>query len=478
MSKIFIGREKEIEVLNDAFNSNEGELVAVIGRRRVGKTFLIKTIYEEHICFEMTGLQYGDYEEQLEEFVFQLNLAANPDTPYERPESWLKAFHMLILWLNKTKTDQRRVLFFDELPWLGTPRSRFLIGFGMFWNTWAAWNNVVVVICGSAASWMIEKVINDRGGLHNRVTKRIFLKPFTLPETEAYLKSKRLNLERYHIVQIYMSMGGIPHYLKEIKTGWTATQAIDNICFSETGLLKSEFSKLYQALFEHPEAHEAVVRALASSHQGITRSEVAKRSGLSPNGQLTKTLTELEQSSFIKSYHPFGKRKKEKLFRLTDEYSLFYLRFIENQIHEEEEVWQRLSQTQTYKIWTGYAYENIWLKHIPQIKKALGISGMYSQSSSFYLKPTDEEKGLQIDLLLDRNDHAINLFEIKFYNDEYVMNEADTKSLRERRGIFQRSTKTKKQIFWSLITTFGLKLNKHGLGAFQHVLTLDDLFLP
>jgi len=205
--------------------------------------------------------------------------------------------------------------------------------------------------------------------------------------------------------------------------------------------------------------------------------EVAKRSSLSPNGQLTKTLTELEQSSFIKSYHPFGKKKKDKLFRLTDEYSLFYLRFMENQIHEEEGVWQRLSQTQTYKIWTGYAYENVWLKHIPQIKKALGISGMYSQSSSFYLKPTEEEKGLQIDLLLDRNDGAINLFEIKFYNEEYVMNEADAKSLRERRGTFQRSTKTRKQIFWSLITTFGLKLNKHGLGEFQHVLTLDNLFV-
>jgi len=477
MSKIFIGREKEIEVLNDAFNSNEGELVWVTGRIRVGKTFLIKEIYGEHICFEITGLKDKNLKEQLAHFNRILNQSQSLKT-YPMPKGWIDAFHNLRDWLENTKTDQRRVLFFDELPWIATPRSRFLTWFGLFWNTWGAWNNVVVVISGSASFWMREKILNDRGGLHNRATKRIYMKPFTLPETETYLKSKDLNLTRYHIVQIYMAMGGIPHYLKEIKTGWTATQAIDNICFSETGLLKSEFSKLYQALFEHPEAHEAVVRALASSHQGITRSEVAKRSGLSPNGQLTKTLTELEQSSFIKSYHPFGKRKKEKLFRLTDEYSLFYLRFIENQIHEEEEVWQRLSQTQTYKIWTGYAYENIWLKHIPQIKKALGISGMYSQSSSFYLKPTDEEKGLQIDLLLDRNDHAINLFEIKFYNDEYVMNEADTKSLRERRGIFQRSTKTKKQIFWSLITTFGLKLNKHGLGAFQHVLTLDDLFLP
>lgn len=478
MQDILIGRKKEQAVLKEVLKGERAELISVIGRRRVGKTFLVHTIYKEYICFEFAGVQNAEKEEQLENFWLRLNLTAkNKDEPYPQSNSWLKAFYQLIGYLETLNTNGRKkVVFFDELPWLDNHKSGFLNAFSVFWNSWASLNGIIVVICGSAASWMIQKVVNHKGGLHNRITKRIHLKPFTLTETAEYLKNNQIYLDKYQIVQIYMAMGGIPHYLKEIKSGQSAIQTIQEVCFSETGILQNEFSRLYTALFDNAERHIAIIRALASKHKGIVRKELVTISKLSSGGTFSTTLQELEQSGFISSYYPLENKKKEMLYRLTDEYSLFYLQFIENKRVGREDVWLRFSQTQKYKSWSGYAYENICLKHITQIKKALGISGIYSMTSSFYKKGDQTEKGTQIDLLIDRNDHVINLCEIKFYNTIYSIDKAYAITLREKMRIFQESTKTKKQLFWTIITTFGLKHNINSLGLIQHVLTLDDLF--
>ena len=271
-------------------------------------------------------------------------------------------------------------------------------------------------------------------------------------------------------------MGGIPHYLKEVESGKSATQNIDDICFSETGLLKHEFTNLYEALFDHADHHMTVVRTLAKHKMGMTRSNLIKSAKLSNGGTVTKVLDELQQSGFIDNYLPFGKKSKDKMYRLTDEYSLFYLQFIEKNIHEKGEVWKRLSQTQKYKIWCGYAFENICLKHITDIKKALNIGGVYSTSSSFYKKGTKKTTGTQIDLILDRNDQIINIFEIKFYNKEFTISKAYAKTLNEKLAIFQESSKTRKHLFLTLITTFGLEHNEHSLGLVEQVLVIDDLF--
>lgn len=476
MNHLLIGRKKEQEVLRLALESDEAELISIIGRRRVGKTFLVRSVYQNILSFEFAGIQNGTRKEQLQNFTLRLNRTAKNKFTFKKPNNWLEAFYTLIDYLESTDSTHRKVVFFDELPWLATRKSGFLNAFGVFWNSWASINNVVVVICGSAASWMIKNVVNSRGGLYNRITKRIHLKPFNLLETTLYLKSKNVYLDHYQIVQLYMALGGIPHYLKEVKAGWSATQAIESICFSETGVLRNEFLNLYPALFEEADNHIAIIRALASKHQGMVRNEIIKTAALPNGGNVTKTLEELEQSGFIASFYPFNKKKKEKLFRLTDEYSLFYLQFIEDKIHEGAGIWQRLSQTQAYKTWTGYAYENICFKHIPQIKKALGISGVYALSSTFYKKGTKSEKGTQIDLLIDRNDHVINLFEIKFYNVSFSIDKSYAKILRQKLGVFQETTKTPKQLFWTMITTFGLKHNEHSLGLIQQVLTLENLF--
>ena len=476
MENILIGRSKEQEVLLKALHSRNPEMVAVIGRRRVGKTFLIRSVYAGQMAFEISGIQDATLREQLKNFKYQLQNTFGTVAPAEKPASWLDAFQQLITCLEPKIGPEKLVVFFDELPWLATRRSDFLKGLSFFWNSWASQKNIVVVICGSSASWMIQKVVEHRGGLHNRLTKRIHLLPFNLCETEAFLKSLNLKFDRYQIVQLYMAMGGIPHYLNEIEGGLSAAQNIERICFSPSGLLNNEFSRLYPALFDNADHHIAVIKALAEKWQGLTRTEIIAQSKLADGGGLTRCLDELIASGFISSYFPFGKKKKEMLYRLTDEYSLFYLQFIENKAYKGTDVWQELSQTQHYKSWSGYAFESLCLKHIPQIKKALGISGVYTETSSFYQKGTEQNPGVQIELLIDRKDNVINVFELKFYTGLLSINKAYAENLREKMTIFRELTQTRKQLFLNLLTTFGLKPNEHSIGLIDKDLTMEVLF--
>lgn len=477
MKQILVGREQERAVLEKAFQSNEPEMVAVIGRRRVGKTFLVRLTYGERIDFEITGIQNGSTKEQLQHFADRLNYYAQPILPFAAPRNWQEAFQMLTLYLEKQHDGKKAVIFLDEFPWLaGGRKSDFLKAFGLFWNSWASQNNIVVVICGSAASWMIANVVRNKGGLHNRITRRVYLQPFNLFETEQFLKTRAVNLDRYQILQIYMAMGGIPHYLKEVETGKTATQNIDQICFSPQGLLREEFLQLYPALFDNADNHIRIIRGLASTWQGMTRSDILSETGLPDGGNVSRTLEELVHSGFISAAYAFGKKKKELRYRLTDEYSLFYLKFIEEKRSEGSGAWERLAPTQLWKSWSGYAFESLCLKHVPAIKKALGISGVYTEASAFYLKHSEFGRGIQIDLLIDRNDHAINIFEIKFYQSPFVLKKEQADDIRLKTAIFKTATATNKQIFFTLLTTFPLQPNEHSLGLIDRALDMNCLF--
>ncbi len=476
METPLIGRKQEQAILREAFNAKEAEMVAVFGRRRVGKTYLVRSVFENQIDLEFTGVQNAPIQEQLKTFFFFIKQYANPSTALKQPKTWLDAFLQLITVLETKKPfEKRKIIFFDELPWLATHRSGFLRAFGFFWNNWASKNNILIIICGSAASWMIQKVVKDKGGLHNRITKRIYLKPFSLTETETYFESRNVKLNRYQTVLIYMVMGGIPHYLKEVKKGRSAIQNMEAICFLDGGLLTNEFENLYPALFKNADNHIEVIRALATKWKGLTRSEIIKITKLSNGGGLTKVLNELNHSGFISAYYPFGKRKKDMLYRLTDEYSLFYINFIEKQKRNIEGLWQALSQTQKFKSWSGYAFESLCLKHISQIKEALRIGGIYAEPSSFIFKGDDTYEGTQIDLLIDRNDQVINLCEIKFYSEEFTITKAYAKQLRNKKSIFKGVSQTKKHIFLTMITTFGLKENQYSQ-EIDNSLTMDVLF--
>lgn len=471
-----IGRKAEIETLKTVYDSEQPEFVAVVGRRRVGKTFLIKQTYRDSIDFELTGLQHSSRTEQLQNFLFAFRNTF-PDYEYdEKPTSWLEAFFLLSNALKDLGKEEKMVVFLDEIPWLGTRRSGFLTGLGWFWNSWAVNQNIVLVICGSAASWMIDKVINDRGGLHNRVTQLMYLFPFSLAETEAFLKQHSIKLNRYQIAQIYLSMGGIPMYLNQLKKGLSAVQNIQHICFQQSGYLRREFDRLFVSLFEKADYHTELIRVLASKKKGMTRTEIAQRSSMKNGGMLTKVLSELEQSGFIGRYANFGKKKRDSLYRLTDPYSLFYLTFIEPLTTNSKIDFTKLSALPNYKAWSGYAFENICLAHIDQIRKALGLSGIFTTVSSFFAKPKDGLSGAQIDLVIDRNDQSVNLCEIKFSSNDFVLNKKDVENLETKKQVFAYHTKTNKHLFTTLITPLGAVKNSHFLNHIDQVVTFEDLF--
>ncbi|MEZ4852094.1 MAG: ATP-binding protein [Bacteroidia bacterium] len=322
MENIIIGRKTQKQELTEALASNKAEMIAIVGRRRVGKTYLVSQMYHERIDFEITGLQYGNKRDQLENFSLQIRKHFPQYELNTIPKSWLQAFNHLTLALESLGKETKRVVFLDELPWLASRKSGFLTGLSYFWNSWAAKQNVVVVICGSAASWMIKKVINDRGGLHNRVTRLLYLYPFTLAETEAYFQARNIKLSRYQILQLYMVMGGIPMYLDQVKAGLSAIQNIQNICFASTGYLRKEFERLFASLFSDYKKHISIIRALATKRKGLTRTEIINITQLTNSGKLTDILFELETSGFITIYSGYGKKTK-KVFIVRRTHTLF-----------------------------------------------------------------------------------------------------------------------------------------------------------
>lgn len=473
-----IGREAEIKILQEALVSSWAELIAVYGRRRVGKTYLIRTVYEKELILELTGLNNAPFSEQLENFNLTVAKAFGLPKSGVQPQTWLQAFHVLIDVLEPQLGDVKKVFFLDEMPWFDTHKSGFLSAFDHFWNTWASkQKNLVVVICGSAASWMIQNIVRNKGGLHNRITQRIRLMPFNLYETELFIKSQFINLDRYQLLQLYMTTGGIPHYLKDVRRGESVTQAIDRMCFTNDGLLSDEFKNLYAALFRNSEKHECIVKALANKPSGMTRNEILEACPLSSGGTLTKLIDELLESGFISESSPFNKTSRDNIYKLSDEYSLFYIKFIEGSRAFGAGTWQSKVVGSSWKSWSGLAFENIALKHIPQIKKALGISGVYTEQSAWRYVPKDAtEKGTQIDLLIDRQDMSINLCEMKFSLTEFTIEKSYAEELNLKRRIFLAKTGTKKTVFITMLTTFGVKENGHYLSTVQNQLKMDVLF--
>lgn len=472
-----VGREEEKKILAEMLASKEAELIALYGRRRVGKTFLVRNFYQKHIVFELTGVHEAGLARQLANFSTALKEAMGATLPLATPGSWQQAFGLLSDFLQVKIRKKPVVVLFDELPWIHTPRSGFLSAFGHWWNTWASRQPLLkVVICGSAASWMINNVIRSRGGLHNRVSRTIRLLPFTLAESRQYLISRGIKLDHYQLLQLYMAMGGIPQYLKQVNKGESVAQAIDKLCFAKNGLLKNEFAILYKSLFAQAEHHEAIVRALSKKAKGMSRSEVIAACGFKTGGWTSHLFEELEESGFITQYIPFDKTARDGIYKLTDEYSLFYLKFIENVRATGAGAWLKLANGQSYNSWSGFAFEAVCQKHVPQIKQALGIAGVYTEASAWRYIPKKGEAGAQVDLLLDRQDHCINVCEMKFAGGEFVIDKKYAGELDGKVKVFRHQTKTRKTIFPTMITTYGTKQNMYYTGRIVAEVVMEDLF--
>ena len=466
------GRRYEKTLLTKIGESEQAAFVAVYGRRRVGKTFLIREFFNNSFTFHFTGMANSALGQQLANFNYAF-AKFNP-TQEKRAEDWLEAFEQLTAYLSNKKAE-KKIIFIDELPWLDTPSSGFLPALEHFWNGWASTqSNLVLIVCGSAASWMIGKLLNNKGGLHNRVTHRINLQPFTLSECEEYFKLRNAAFDRYQILQLYMAMGGIPFYLEQVDKAKSAAQNIDTLCFTPTGLLQNEFNNLYASLFKNAEKHVAVIEALSTKLKGITREELLKISGLPNGGGTTRIIKELEASNFIRRYIPFGKKERNSLYQLADFYSFFYLRFIKNTSPSDENYWINSLDSPAHRAWSGYAFEQVCLAHILMIKKGLGISGIQTNTSSWIGKSGDQSA--QIDLLIDRRDQVINICEMKFSMSPFNISKKYAEDIRNKIGVFKADSGTKKSLYFTMITPFGLLQNSYANSLVQNSLTMDVLF--
>jgi hypothetical protein len=419
----------------------------------------------------MSGLFGGSLKDQLETFSKEL-VKRTKRTELETAKSWFQAFTMLESYLDKFKSESKKVIFIDEFPWIATPKSKFLMAFENFWNTYCTKrNDLIVVICGSAASYMVQKIIKNKGGLHNRITRKIRLLPFNLYETEAFLLKNGIKFTRYDVIQIYMTLGGVPHYLEKLSKGLSASQNIDKLCFSKDGVLNDEFNQLFASLFDDSERHMKLVKTLAKSNKGITRNELINQSKISSSGDFTSKLEELIESGFVTDYPYYQNKKQLTLYRLSDEYSRFYLKFIDNNKNGGAGTWQKLYTTQSYLSWSGFAFETLCLKHIQQIKKALRIDAIYTTSSSWF------NENAQVDLLIDRSDNVMQLCEMKFYNAVFTIDKSYYLNLKNKIAALQQHTKTRKNIFVTLITSYGIKENEYSKELVHSHLEMDVLFI-
>ena len=453
------------QVLAEALGSPRASLVSVVGRRRIGKTFLVKEVYRAQLRFSITGIAGASKTEQLYNFGLTMMQTFGLDAAAVRYEHWLAALADLSRRLDaeRDRTGERAVVFFDELPWLASRKSGFLVAFSWFWNSWAVDRDVVVVICGSAASWMIKRVVNDRGGLHNRITHRIHLDPFTLGETFAFMDTRAVVDDLYQRIQLYLAFGGVPFYLEQIRAGESAQLAIERLLFDGKAPLAGEFDRLYASLFERAEHHVRVVRTLSRKQAGLTHAQLMQASGIGSSGTLTRVLEELESSGFVHRSVPFGKTRRDVLYRVIDEYSRFYLEFLDGQAASHRSFVQ-LATSPSYRAWAGYAFENLALRHVPQLQAALGFGAVYAPASSYLARATETADGVQVDLLFDRADRIITLVEVKFTEEPFVLTKVYAQQLREKKLRFRAHTGTKKAVTLALLTTFGLRPGGHAAG--------------
>lgn len=483
MNSIF-AREYELSVLESIYRSSEAEFLAIYGRRRIGKTYLINNFFKDKgIYFELTGIKDAKLPEQLRNFSIEYADLFNQGNLEFVPKSWQEAFNKLRIQLQQVDSEQKVILFFDELPWLASARSNFLSALDHLWNRYLSRDKrIILIVCGSAASWMIKKIINNKAGLYGRLTRELKLLPFTLVESEKYLHSKEIVFDRKQIIELYMVLGGVAKYLTYVERGKSVAQIINETCFSVQGPLHAEFHKLYHSLFDGADYHIQIVKQLARKPSGMEQNDLLMSVGLTSGGRATDILDELQASGFIISLPIFSTKRKGKVYKLIDEYSLFFMAWVNDSpklefTEVDKDYWLKKYNSKKWNIWSGYAFEGICFKHIANIKKALGLAAVSTQEYA-WRKTGDKSdgQGAQIDLVIDREDNCVNLCEMKFYNKEFSVNKLYADSLLSKKEIFRESTGTKKTLFTTFITTYGVKQNPYYFRSVDSQLTLDDLF--
>ena len=470
---MLIGRTEEIRLLKEAYKSRESEFVAVYGRRRVGKTFLVREVFDYSFTFQHSGIANESMRVQLE--AFKRSLISSGDKCCPDIKSWMDAFERLKELIRASK-QKKKIVFIDEAAWIDTPKSGFVSALENFWNGWAtARKDILLVICASATSWIIKKVFRNRGGLHNRVTYKIPLAPFTLKECELFAKMQGLRLNRYQLLNLYLAMGGVALYWKMLDKRFSAAQNIDLLFFGPKAKLGDEFERLFNSIFDHADQCMSIVRTLGRRHSGYTRGEISQLTGIAPNGELTKMLKALVGSEFVMRYKPMSPgHRQEDHYRLTDHFCWFWLHFKERKHVVEQDYWQHHLKESEVSSWRGLAFEEVCFRHIRQIKYALQIAGVSSRESAYLVRGDGEQDGLQIDLLIDRADDVVNVCEMKFNKTALTVTKAYASRLAQRLESLERAWPDKTFVL-TLVSAHEATANEYS-EAFAATVTLDDLF--
>ena len=469
-----IGRNREKDVLSNCLMSRRPEFVVVYGRRRVGKTFLIKEYFNGQFSFYATGLSDEKTKGQLKAFHASLQLYGN--TENTAPKDWFDAFMRLRKLLErkdvyKDPISSRRVVFLDELPWMDTARSDFKSALEYFWNSWASsQDDRVLIVCGSATSWIIQHMLKERKGFHNRVTRRIRLLPFTLKECKELLENNGIVMTQEQIIECYMIFGGIPYYLNLMDSRLSLAQNVDELLFKPYGDLRDEYTELFYSLFKKPEKHLAILKALSESKNGRTRKELSEVKAIGGGSVLTENLQELEQCGFIRRYTNYTKPSNEAYFQIIDPYVLFSLRFLQSQNNIS---WMEYIHSPSYNAWRGNAFEICCVNHLTEIKAALGISGV--ETTDYAWRSETSDPGAQIDLIIDRKDGVINLCEMKYTDEVFDVDKSEYEKLMNRLSAFQKEVHPKKAIHLTLVSANGLSNGKYA-SVFQNRISGDRLF--
>lgn len=475
MKEPFIARERENEELQRCMDSNRSELVIVYGRRRVGKTFLVESFFNNAYDFKFVGARNLPTRTQLSNFAKEL--AKYQRTKTKTFSNWFDAFFALEQYLETLPDNRKKVLFFDEMPWIDSTRSDLVSAFEYFWNSWAiSQRNIMLVATGSATSWMVDKLVANKGGLHGRITSHIHVSPFTLHEVEEYIQGIGADWDRYQILQSYMLLGGVPFYYSMIEPKESLAQNIDRLFFRKDGALRLEFDELYHALFTNASLYISVVRLLCEHKSGLTHKEMAKSLGVE-GGKLTNVLNNLEKCDFIERWSQYGNKKREAQYRIIDFFTIFYYKFVEPNNFKDEHWWSNNIESRSISSWMGNTFELVCMCHHKQIKYKLHIDTMATSIYTWHKEADDELPGAQIDMLIERADRIIHLCEMKFCEDKFTISKDYEMKLRERAGIFRGATKNKKAIVHTFITTYGVVDGMHKSIVHSEV-TMDDLFIP
>lgn len=476
---MIIGRHEEKKQLEKVYASKKAEFVAIYGRRRIGKTYLIREFFKEKQgkLLYVSGLQNGNMTKQLKKFADALSETFFDEAPLGDIKNWDVAFANLTKQITKSK--EKIIIFLDELPWLATRKSGLLEEIDHYWNSkWSSLPNVILVVCGSSASWIINKIIHNKGGLHNRVTCKIKLLPFCLGEVRDYFSQIGMKLNDSHVLALYMAAGGVPYYLSYVEKGKTSDQNIQTLYFSKNAPLKDEFTLLFESLFENADAYIELIRLIADKRKGVQREELKKRSKLSSGGgRLTKRLLDLCEAGFIESYVPWGRTHGE-YYKLIDEFCYFYLRWVEPHRSKKftMDYWMNQLRKPEYQVWAGYAFEAICMKHVDKIIHALDIKTSGNISAWQYIPRSKTGKGAQIDLVIDRVDKAITLCEIKYSDHLFEIDKKYAGILENKMKVFQEKTNTTKQLFLAMVCANGLKQNSYANECVDGVVSSKDLF--